>query len=103
MSQQSRDALTQVPGVAGWAPRYTRNIAVSRRAFRRQTAPAIVGYAVQGIAWACVPDSDSLLHDLLVGAIEEFQAWCTPDWPRSAADLRAEAAPRPRIRVDVVR
>jgi hypothetical protein len=103
MSQQSRDALAQVPGAAGWAQRYTRNIAVSRRAFRRQTAPAIVGYAVHGIAWASVPDPDRLLHDLLVGAIEDCRAWCTPDWPRSAADLRAEAAPGPRIRVDAVR
>jgi hypothetical protein len=103
MSQQSQDALTQVPGAARWAQRYTRNIAISRRAFRRQTAPAIVGHAVQGIAWASVPDPDRLLHDLLVRAIEDFQAWCTPDWPRPAADPRAEAAPGPRIRVDAVR
>jgi hypothetical protein len=96
MSQRSQEALAQVPGAAVWAQRYTRNIAVSRRAFRRQTAPAIVGYAVQGIAWACVPDPDRLLHDLLVGAIEECQAWCIPDWPRSVADRRGEAAPGPR-------
>jgi hypothetical protein len=96
MSQQSQDALAHVPGAAVWAHRYTRNIAISRRAFRRQTAPAIVGYAVHGIAWACVPDPDRLLHDLLVGAIEDCQAWCTPDWPRSAVDLRGEAAPGPQ-------
>jgi hypothetical protein len=96
MSQQSQDALAQVPGAATWAQRYTRNIAISRRAFRRQTAPAIVDYAVHGIAWACVPDPDPLLHDLLVGAIEDCRAWCLPDWPRSVADLRGEAAPGPR-------
>jgi hypothetical protein len=95
MSQQSQDALAQVPGAAVWAHRYTRNIAISRRAFRRQTAPAIVGYAVHGIRRACVPDPNPLLHDLLVGAIEDCQAWCTTDWPRSAADLRGEAAPGP--------
>jgi len=103
MSQQSQDALAQVPGAAAWARRFTRNVAISRRAFRRQTAPAIVGYAVHGIAWACVPDPDPLLHDLLVAAIEDCRAWYAPDRPRSAADLRAEAAPGPRIRVDAVR
>jgi hypothetical protein len=103
MSQQSRDALARVPGAAGWAQRYTRNLAISRRAFRRQTAPAVVGYAVHGIAWASVPDPDRLLHDLLVWAIEDIRAWYAPDWPRSAADMRAEAAPGPRIRVDAVR
>jgi hypothetical protein len=84
MSQQSQDALAQVPGAARWAQRYTRNIAISRRAFRRQTAPAIVGSAVHGIAWACVPDPDPLLHNLLVGAIEDCRAWNAPDRPRSA-------------------
>ena len=95
MSQQSQDALTQVPGAARWAQRYTRNIAISRRAFRRQAAPAIVGHAVHGIAWACVPDPDPLLHDLLVGAIEDCRAGYAPDWSRSAVDLRGEA-PGPR-------
>jgi hypothetical protein len=94
MSQQSQDALAQVPGAAVWAHRYTRNIAISRRAFRRQTAPAIVGYAVHGIARACVPDPDRLLHDLLVGAIEDCRAWCAPDWP--ARPLTCAAAPGPR-------
>jgi hypothetical protein len=38
--------------------------------FHRQTAPAIVGSAVHGIAQTC-PNRDRVLHDLLVGAIED--------------------------------
>ncbi len=88
LSQQSCDALAQVPAAAEWAQRCTRNVATSRRVFRRQTAPAIVDYAVRGIADACVPDPDPLLHDLLVGAIEDCQALHAPDHPRPAADPR---------------
>jgi hypothetical protein len=97
MSQQSRDALARSPGAAGWAQSYTRDIAVSRRTFRRQTAPAIVGYAVHGIAQTC-PDRDRVLHDLLVGAIEDCRTWCALGESRSSADPRAEE-PGPRTRV----
>ena len=92
LSQQSRDALAQVPAAAAWAQRYVRNIAFSRRVFRRQTAPAIIDYAVRGIAGSCVPDPDPLLHDLLVGAIEDCQAGHAPDQPGLAAEPRTEAA-----------
>ena len=95
LSQQSSDALAQVPAAAAWAQRYVRNIAMSRRVFRRQTAPAIIDYAVRGIARACVPDPDPLLHDLLVGAIEDCQVWHAPEHPRLAAEPRTEAALAP--------
>ena len=89
MSRRSRDALAGSPGAAAWAQSYTRDITVSRRTFRRQTAPAIVGYAVQGIAQAC-PDRDRQLHNLLVGAIEDCRRWCALGESRSAADPPAE-------------
>jgi hypothetical protein len=74
LRQQSRDALALAPGATAWARRYTRNIATSPRTFRRRTAPAIVGHAVHGIAQACGPDPDHMLHDLLVGAIDDCRA-----------------------------
>ena len=74
LSQESSDALALAPGAATWATRYTRNRPISHRTFRRQTAPIIVRYAVQGIACACIPDPDPILHDLLVAAIEDCKA-----------------------------
>jgi len=55
--------------------------------FHRQTAAAIVGSAVHGIAQAC-PDRDRVLHDLLVGAIEDCRAWSAVGESRLAADPR---------------
>jgi hypothetical protein len=96
MSEQSREAFARSPGAAEWAHSYTRDIVVSRRTFRRQTAPAIVGFAVRGIAQAC-PDRDRVLHDLLVGAIEDCRMGCALGESRSAADPPAEeAGPRTR-------
>jgi hypothetical protein len=79
MGQESSDALALAPVAATWARRYTRNLAISHRAFRRQTAPTIVRYAVQGIAHACIPDPDPVLRDLLVGAIEDCKTLHTPE------------------------
>ena len=89
LSRESSDALALAPTAAAWARRYTRNLSISERAFRRQTAPTVVRYAVQGIAHACIRDADSLLHDLLVGAIED----CTTVYPRSG-----RAAPLAMVR-----
>ncbi len=71
LSRESNDALALAPDAARWARRYTCNLSISEWAFRRQTAPTVVRYAVQGIAYACICDADALLHDLLVGAIED--------------------------------
>jgi hypothetical protein len=83
LSPQSRDALDRAPGAAAWAQRHYRATRVPRRVFRRQTAPAVVACAVEGIAQACVPDPDKLLHDLLVGAIEDCRAYRSPTTPDS--------------------
>jgi hypothetical protein len=91
LSRRSRDALAMVPRTAAWAQRYGRHVTTSRRVFRRQTVPAIVGYAVQGIALASVPDPDRLLRDLLVGAIEDCRAR-----PGSAREPAAEPVPAGR-------
>lgn len=73
LSQESADALALVPGAAAWARRFTRHTSVSARVFRREAAPTIVRYAVQGVAHACVPDPDAILHGMLVGAIADAQ------------------------------
>jgi hypothetical protein len=84
LSRASREALALAPEAARWAQRYTRNLSISPRTFRRQTAPAIVRYAVQGIARACVPDPDSLLRELLVGAIEDCKGLTRAATPSAA-------------------
>jgi hypothetical protein len=83
MSPPSRDALQRAPHATARAQRHRRAIRVSRRLFRRQTAPAILACATEGIAQACVPDPDRLLHDLLVGAIEDCRTFCSPTNPDS--------------------
>jgi hypothetical protein len=71
LRRESHEALALVPGAAAWAQRYGRDGVVSRRVFRRHTAPSIVDYAVCGIAQARVPDADRVLRELLAATIED--------------------------------
>jgi hypothetical protein len=91
LSQQSSDALAQAPAAATWASRYVRNLRISQRIFRRNTAPTIVRYAVQGIARACIPSPDTLLYELLVGAIEDTTRAAGPT-RRTARDVETAMA-----------
>lgn len=77
LEDASRSALEQVPHAAQWARRYAREQAVSPKSFRRHGAPSIVTNAVKGIAAACVPSSDLLLHDLLAETISECSSWAS--------------------------
>lgn len=96
LSQESTDALALAPAAATWAHRYTGNLSTSQRVFRRWAAPTIVRYAVQGIARACIPDPDSLLHELLVGAIEDCESVRPPEQrPRSTDTDQAATTPSP--------
>jgi len=79
LQEQSRLALAQVPHAAQWASRFTSGVRASQKGFRRQAAPTIVLDAVEGIAKACIPDPDAMLHDLLVRAIAECAAWIGRD------------------------
>lgn len=79
LEEASRSALEQVPHAAQWARRYARGQPLSSKAFRRHAAPSIVDNAVKGIAAAGVPDSDRLLHDLLVETISECTKWVHRD------------------------
>jgi hypothetical protein len=95
MSEGSREALARVPAAAAWAQRHTRGIGTSRRVFRRQSAPAILTCAVGGIARACVRDPDSLLHDLLVGAVQDCRRY--GDWHPTAEDPDVQAHHAPAV------
>jgi hypothetical protein len=79
LGEQSRAVLAQVPDAARWARGFTRDIAISPDAFRRHSAPATVHGAVKGIALACVPQPDTMLYDLLTGAIGECTALAGQD------------------------
>jgi hypothetical protein len=82
LEEQSRSALAQVPNAAAWAARFTSAAlpsVTSPKRFRRDTAPAIVDDAAQGIAQACVPNPDGMLRDLLIQAIDACAAWAGHD------------------------
>jgi hypothetical protein len=81
LEEQGRWALAQVPHAARWAQRFYQGIETTPNGFRRHAAPNIVRHAVVGIAQACVPDPDAMLHDLLAAAIGDCAAWvrCAPD------------------------
>ncbi|MCI0686172.1 MAG: hypothetical protein L0Y54_02880 [Sporichthyaceae bacterium] len=79
LSEPSKHALAQVPEAQQWAKQFTRQVPVSPKGFRRHAAPNIVRCAARGIAQACVPDPDRLLHDLLRAAIDEATGWLGPD------------------------
>lgn len=103
LTEPSRAALTLVPHAAHWADEFTRDIAISTKAFRHRAAPFTVHTAAEGIAQSCIPEPDKMLRDLLIGAIGEFAAHAdrgaAPDagdgatraaagWPASAAAAR---------------
>src|SRR5262249_48133132 len=70
-------ALEDVPHAAQWARGFTRDLPITRKAFRRRSAPFTVHTAAEGIAQACVPEPDEMLHGLLITAIGECAASVT--------------------------
>ena len=74
LSTSSARALAQVPHAARWARRFAPGTHPTLKRFRKHAAPTTVQYATEGIARACVPDPDALLHDLLAGAIDDCRA-----------------------------
>ncbi|HZM80287.1 MAG TPA: hypothetical protein VFC19_31515 [Candidatus Limnocylindrales bacterium] len=74
IDKQSARALADVPGAARWAEGFTGKLDTTPKVFRRRSAPSIVGCAVIGVAQACIPDPDPILHDMLAGAIDDCRA-----------------------------
>jgi hypothetical protein len=78
LEEESRRTLARAPHAARWAEEMLATMPVSLRSFRRRGAPAAVLYAVDGIAKACVPDPEGLLHDLLTRAVAEVTVAVRP-------------------------
>jgi hypothetical protein len=74
LTEPSRAALEHVPHAAQWANEFTRDIAITTKAFRHRAAPFTVHAAAEGIAQSCIPEPDEMLRDLLIGAIGECAA-----------------------------
>ena len=75
LSPDSERVLGAVPEAAQWAERFTSNACPRLAAFRRQAAPDVVRYAVEGAAHALIPDPDVMLRRMLVESIEICVAW----------------------------
>ena len=75
LSAATREVLDDVPQAARWARRFTAGVATRRlpKDFGRRVAPRAVGCAIEGVALACVPDPDALLHRILTEAIAETE------------------------------
>jgi hypothetical protein len=99
MSIRTQLALSSAPEAAAWAQRHRGGSGPSRRVFRRQTAPAIVQCAVDGIWHSFDPDRDQLLRELLVGAIDDCRRYCSPDRV-DRLETPAEPAPSGAKRVE---
>lgn len=74
LERQCEEAFAQVPDSLAWARRYARDARVSERVFRRQTAPHIVAYAVEGIAVSCTDGRATHLVDLLRAGIGDVRS-----------------------------
>jgi hypothetical protein len=72
---RTQAALDDVPHARDWAHGFTALGWGSHGSFARRSAPAIVHSAVSGIAVAAVPDSDSILVELLERTIALCQGW----------------------------
>ncbi len=70
LSATSRSALDQVPDATRWAEQFAKAVRTSAKPFRRHSAPSIVRYAVEGVAFAAVPNPDPLLREQLVIGIQ---------------------------------
>jgi hypothetical protein len=75
LSPDSERVLGAVPDAAEWANRFTSNLRPRLAAFRRQAAPHAVQSAVEGAAYALIPNPDVLLRRMLVESINVCKAW----------------------------
>jgi hypothetical protein len=85
-------AFAEAPEAADWARRYIRDARVRDRVFRRQTAPHIVAYAVEGIALACTDRPADHLVELLTTSVGEVRALLRPARTTTRSTLAAGTA-----------
>jgi hypothetical protein len=68
------EAFRSAPHAERWARRYARDTRVAERTLRRQTAPRIVAFSVEGLAIAAIQDAPARLIGLLKECIREVSA-----------------------------
>ncbi|MFG1679362.1 hypothetical protein ACGFNP_04265 [Nonomuraea sp. NPDC049269] len=91
LSEESQLAMAQVPHAAEQARRFSRAARITEKGFRRYAAPNAVQLSVVGIVQACITDPDTLLRNLLTGAIADCTALIrgtTAETPRPALPTR---------------
>jgi hypothetical protein len=86
VSEETQAALSKAPDAEKWARQFARDARPSLRTFRRQTAPNIVAYSVQGIATACVEDAPGRLVDLLRQSISDVSRLTAPSTTASKSE-----------------
>ncbi len=91
LDERSAQALAFAPDAARWARRFNDRLAMAQKAFHRRGTPSIVSCAIIGIAQACIPDPDKMLHDLLIGAIDDCRAGTRHDDDLRAGSLQLAA------------
>lgn len=84
LTEPSEAVLASVPHAAQWAGDFTCDLPTTAKSFRQRAAPFTVHTAAEGIAHACIPQPDEMLHDLLIAAISECAAWAARDTSPSA-------------------
>jgi hypothetical protein len=68
-------AMSGVPHAMRWAEDFISGVHIDPKAFGRHSARSMVHVAVTGISEACIPDPDSMLHDLLDAVIDDCTRW----------------------------
>jgi hypothetical protein len=68
-------ALSGVPHAMRWAEDFISHVQIEPKTFERHSARSMVHVAVTGISEACIPDPDSMLHDLLYAVIDDCTLW----------------------------
>jgi hypothetical protein len=72
VAKQVREAFDQAPQTERWAREFMGSVGSwSRTRFTDRTAESIIRISVQGIAEACIPDTDDRLRTLLASAIDD--------------------------------
>ncbi|WP_197059300.1 hypothetical protein [Cryobacterium sp. MLB-32] len=102
-SARIRAALDASPNAEKWARDFITSVrSWSRTKFTPRTADSILRVSVQGVAEACIPDTDAKLFELLSAAISDTQAILQPCDARPAArqtqpDQTQRVDSRPRV------
>jgi len=68
-------SLSGVPHAMHWAEDFISRVQIEPKTFERRSARSMVHVSVTGISEACIPDPDSMLHDLLYAVIDDCTLW----------------------------